>query len=158
MKTSLKLLTIAGVVALGWAAYSISAADEKPTDASSASRPACCAGKKAAKTAATTEGGAYCQKGAAAATASAGQTPQGQKVTLTGQVLCEHCDLHMAEACAPTLKAEGRAGYLKICPTSKDVPELKKAGKVEVEGYIRPGPDGKEEIEVISFNKKPEKA
>lgn len=154
-----KILTIAAVMALGAAGYAVSAGDEKPADGASTARPACCARKNAAKATARAEGdGAFCQKGAtAAATTTASQTPQGTKATLTGKVLCEHCDLHAAAACAPTLKAEGREGYLRISPNSKDVPEMKNAGQVQVEGYVRPGPDGKDEIEVVSFSKRPEK-
>ena len=153
MKT---IMTIAALMALGGAGYAITAAGEKPAEGTSASHPSCCAGKKAARTA---DGATICQKGAATeTTTAANRTTQGQEVTLTGRVLCEHCDLHMAAACAPTLKAEGREGYLKICPTSKDIQVLQKAGEVQVKGYIRPGADGQDEIEVISFNKKPEKA
>ena len=108
-------------------------------------KKSCCAGDKIAMT------GKKCP----AEAASKGQpTKVGQEVALTGKVLCEHCDLGKGESCAPVLKADGRDGYLKICPTSNDIKDLKKAGTVEVKGYVRPGTDGQDEIEVISFNKK----
>jgi hypothetical protein len=150
-----KILTIAAVLALGGAGYAISAAGDSPTDGTSKAGSSCCAGKRATKADA---GAACCRKSAAAATkTAASQTAQGKEVTLTGSVLCEHCDLHKASACSPALKAEGREEYLRICPTSKDIPALKQAGEVEVKGYIHPGPDGRDEIEVVSFNKKPAK-
>ena len=105
----------------------------------------CCAGGKSAMA------GKQCP----AEAVSKGQpTKVGQEVTLAGKVLCEHCDLGKSKSCAPVLKADGRDGYLKICPTSNDVKDLKEAGTVEVRGFVRPGTDGQEEIEVISFNKK----
>jgi hypothetical protein len=108
-------------------------------------KKSCCAGAK------TAMAGKQCP----AESASKGRaTMVGQEVTLAGKVLCEHCDLGKGESCAPVLKADGRDGYLKICPTSNDLKGLKKAGTVEVKGYVRPGTDGQDEIEVISFNKK----
>jgi hypothetical protein len=155
MKPIQKLLTVVAVMALGGAGYAISAAGGSSVEAPSAPKASCCSAKKAARAGGSTAG---CQKGASAAAETvANRTPEGQEVTLRGRVLCEHCDLHMAAACAPALKAEGRDGYLRICSTSKGIPEMQKAGDVEVTGYVRPGPDGKDEIEVISFNKRPEK-
>jgi hypothetical protein len=150
-----KILTIAAAVTLAGAAYAISAAGDNPADATPKAGASCCAARKAAKA----EGGvACCKMGAEAATKMAAcQTGPGKEVTLTGKVLCEHCDLHTASACSPALKAEGREGYLKICSTSKDIPTLKQAGDVEVKGYIHAGPDGRDEIEIVSFNKKPVK-
>jgi hypothetical protein len=152
MKT---ILSIAAVMALGGAGYAISAAGENPASGASTSHASCCAGKNMA----TAESGATCcKKGSATAVKTAANTThQGQEVTLTGKILCEHCDLHVAAACAPALKAEGREGYLKVCPTSKGIAEMEKAGSVEVKGYVRPGPDGRDEIEIISFNKRPSK-
>ncbi len=150
-----KILMIAAVATLAGLAYAILAAGDNPADATPKKGASCCAARKAAKA----EGGAACCKmGAEAATKTAAcQTGPGKEVTLTGKVLCEHCDLHTASACLPALKAEGREGYLKICSTSKEMPALRQAGDVEVKGYIHPGPDGRDEIEVVSFNKKPSK-
>ncbi len=155
MKSIQKLLTVAAVVALGGAGYAISAAGGSAADTPSTPKASCCAAKRAAGAGGST---ADCRKGAsAAAETAANRTRAGQEVTLTGRVLCERCDLHMAAACVPALKAEGREGYLRICSTSKGIPEMQKAGDVEVTGYVRPGPDGRDEIEVISFNKRPSK-
>ena len=150
-----RILTIVAAVALAGTAYTVSAGGEKCLDAASKTAASCCAGDKTAKA----EGGAACcRKGAAAAAKTAACNPAHDKeVTLTGSVLCEHCDLHTATACSPALKADGRKDVLKICTTSRDVPALRKAGEVEVRGYIHPGPDGKDEIEVVSFQKKPAK-
>jgi len=69
----------------------------------------------------------------------------GPGVTLAGKVLCEHCDLGKGESCAPVLKAEGRDGYMKICPTSNDLRGLKKAApsrsRVRAAGHRRAGRD-----------------
>ncbi len=155
MKPIQKFLTVAAVVTLGGAGYAISAAGGSSAEAASTPKASCCAAKRATRAGGST---ADCPKAASASTeAVAKGTPKGQEVTLAGRVLCEHCDLHMAAACAPALKAEGRAGYLRICSTSKGIPEMQKAGDVEVTGYVRPGPDGRDEIEVISFNKRPSK-
>ena len=119
--------------------------DSGAAGASADAKKSCCAGKKSAMA------GKQCP----AEAASKGQpTKVGQEVTLAGKVLCEHCDLGKSKSCAPVLRADGRDGYLKICPTSNDLKGLKEAGTVEVKGFVRPGTDGQEEIEVISFNKK----
>lgn len=150
-----RILTIATVMALAGTAYAVSTGGEKTADASGKTGASCGAGEK---TASAEGGSACCRKGAAAATKTAACKPaHDQEVTLTGKVLCEHCDLHTASACSPALKADGRKDALKICSSSKDVPELKKAGEVEVKGYVHPGPEGREEIEVVSFQKKPAK-
>ena len=80
-------------------------------------------------------------------------------VTLTGTVLCEHCDLHVAESCNPVFKADGRDGYLAFCPQTKDVDGVKAAAdhgkvKLEVKGKIRKNHEGKELLFVESFAKK----
>jgi hypothetical protein len=149
------ILTIAAVMTLGGAGYAISAAGERANCGASTVDVRCCAGKEVAHAG----GKAACRQKAAEAETKVAASPthQGQEVTLTGKVLCEHCDLHAATACAPALKAEGRGAYLRICSTSKDVPALEKAGEVEVKGYVHPGPDGHDEIEIVSFNKKPAK-
>jgi hypothetical protein len=138
------------VVAVGTAAALAFAGDKAPTGtAGEAKKMSCCAKGK------TAMAGRQCPADAA----SKGQpTKVGQEVTLDGKVLCEHCDLGKGESCAPVLKAEGRDGYMKICPTSNDIRGLKKAGTVEVKGYVRPGTDGQDEIEVISFNSKAAKS
>jgi hypothetical protein len=79
-------------------------------------------------------------------------------VTLTGTVLCEHCDLHTAKSCNPVFKADGREGYLPFCPGTKDVAGVKAAadhGKVtlEVKGKLCRSKDGKELLMVESFAK-----
>jgi len=150
-----KTLMIVAAMGLAGAAYAVSTGGDKTADASGKRGASCGAGEK---TASAEGGSACCRKGAAAATKTAACKPaHDQEVTLTGKVLCEHCDLHTASACSPALKADGRKDALKICSSSKDVPELKKAGEVEVKGYVHPGPDGREEIEVVSFQKKPAK-
>lgn len=80
-------------------------------------------------------------------------------VTLTGTVLCEHCDLHAASSCNPVFKADGRDGYLPFCPETKDVAAIKAAAgqgkvKLEVKGKICRTTDGKELLAVESFSKK----
>jgi hypothetical protein len=134
------VLVIVGAAAGAFAFAGDTTSKETAGDA----KKSCCAGK-------TAMAGKQCP----AEAASTGQpTKVGKEVTLDGKVLCEHCDLGKGESCAPVLKADGREGYLKICPTSNDIKGLKKAGTVEVKGYVRPGTDGQDEIEVISFNKK----
>ena len=108
-------------------------------------KKSCCAEGK------TDMAGKKCPAGAASRDQA---TRVGQEVTLAGKVLCEHCDLGKGGNCAPVLKADGRDGYMKICPTSNGLKDLEKAGTVEVKGYVRPGADGQDEIEVISFAKK----
>jgi hypothetical protein len=144
-----KVLTFGAVlVVAGAAAVALAfAGDTNSTGTATETKKACCAGKTA-----------MAGKNCPADSASKGPaTKVGQEVTLTGKVLCERCDLGKSATCAPVLKADGRDGYLKICPTSNDLPGLKKAGTVEVKGYVRPGTDGQEEIEVISFDKKQSK-
>jgi hypothetical protein len=80
-------------------------------------------------------------------------------VTLTGTVLCEHCDLHVAKSCNPVFKADGREGYLAFCPGTKDVEAVKTAAdhgkvKLEVKGMLCKSKDGKELLMVESFAKK----
>lgn len=80
-------------------------------------------------------------------------------VTLTGTVLCEHCDLHTAKSCNPVFKADGREGYLAFCPETKDVAGVKAAAdhgkvKLEVKGKLCKTKDGKELLMVESFAKK----
>ncbi len=79
-------------------------------------------------------------------------------VTLTGIVLCEHCDLHVARSCNPVFKADGREGTLPFCPGTKDVKAVKDAGagkvKLEVKGKLCRTKDGKELLVVESFAKK----
>ena len=115
-----------------------------------------------------------------AASAAAGNTPprkgppccaEGEKagakcdpvsetaVTLTGTVLCEHCDLHTVRSCNPVFKADGREGYLAFCPGTKDVDGMKSAAdhgkvKLEVRGKICRTKDGKELLMAESFAKK----
>jgi hypothetical protein len=153
-----KILTIAAAAAvLAGAAYAVSAGGEKTTEG--AARVSCGAHAKAARFARGGEGGAACcQKGAAASKGAACTARHDKEVALTGTVVCEMCDLHRSKSCTPAFKAEGRDAALRICTTTKDVPALTKAGEVQVKGYVHPGPDGRDEIEVISFNKKPTKA
>jgi hypothetical protein len=135
------VLLVAGAAAVAFAF----AGEKALTETAGNAKKSCCAGGKSAMA------GKQCP----AEAASKGQpTKVGQEVTLAGKVLCEHCDLGKGQTCAPVLKAEGRDGYMKICPTSNDLKGLKEAGTVEVKGYVRPGTDGQDEIEVISFNKK----
>ncbi|MBK6405129.1 MAG: hypothetical protein IPF66_08850 [Holophagales bacterium] len=80
-------------------------------------------------------------------------------VTLTGTVLCEHCDLHVARSCNPVFKADGREGYLPFCPGTRDVDAVKSAAgngkvKLEVKGTVCKMKDGKELLVVASFAKK----
>jgi hypothetical protein len=153
-----KILTIAAAAAvLAGAAYAVSAGGDKATEG--AARASCGAHGRAAHIAQAADGGAACsRKGAAAATSAACTARHDKEVALTGKVVCEMCDLHRAKSCTPAFKAEGRDAALRICTATKDVPDLRKAGEVQVKGYIHPGPDGRDEIEVISFNKKPAKA
>ena len=80
-------------------------------------------------------------------------------VTLTGTVLCEHCDLHTATSCNPVFAADGREGYLAFCPETKDVGAVKAAAdhgkvKLEVKGKLCRTKDGRELLRVESFSKK----
>ena len=80
-------------------------------------------------------------------------------VTLTGTVLCEHCDLHAASSCNPVFKADGREGFLPFCPETKDVTAIKTAAdhgkvKLEVKGKVCRTKDGKEFLVVDSYAKK----
>ena len=80
-------------------------------------------------------------------------------VTLTGTVLCEHCDLHVAKSCNPVFKADGREGTLPFCPGTKDVDGVKAAAdhgkvKLEVKGKLCKTKDGKELLMVESYAKK----
>lgn len=83
----------------------------------------------------------------------------GATVTLTGTVLCEHCDLQAAKSCRPVFKADGREGYLPFCPETKDVDAIRSAAgngkvKLEVKGKLCRSEDGKELLMVESFAKK----
>ena len=80
-------------------------------------------------------------------------------VTLTGTVLCEHCDLHTAKSCNPVFKADGREGYLPFCPGTKDVDGVRAAAdhgkvKLEVKGKVCRMKDGRELLMVESFSKR----
>lgn len=115
------------------------------------------AGTLAAGNAAPRKGGSCCAEGekAGARCSPASETA----VTLTGTVLCEHCDLHTATSCNPVFSAEGREGFLPFCPETKDVAAIKTAAdhgkvKLEVKGRICRTKDGKELLVVDSFTKK----
>lgn len=129
------------------------AADKTTAKAADASEH-CAPGEMAAKAAA---GKTCCAKGEKAAGTC---SPASEKaVSLTGTVLCEHCDLHTAKSCNPVFKADGREGYLAFCPGTKDVDGIKAAGdhgkaKLEVKGKLCTMKDGKEVLMVESFAKK----
>jgi len=77
-------------------------------------------------------------------------------VTATGAFLCAHCNLHVAEKCAPMFQAEGKKDVVKICPASKDAARLTTVGKfgkerVEVKGVLRKSAAGEEQLEVTSY-------
>lgn len=146
-----KLLTIAAAVLMAGAAAA-AAPDQKPAETSTKAHEGCAGEKTAGK-----GDGSCCQKGAAATKTAACKPAHDREVTLTGKVLCEHCDLHTSTSCSPALVSEGRKEPLRICSASKDLPGMKSAGEVEVKGYVHAGPDGHEEIEVVSFFKKPPK-
>lgn len=90
---------------------------------------------------------------------SAGASCEGTKlteVTATGAFLCAHCNLHVAEKCAPMFQAEGKKEVVKICPASKDAEKLTTVGKygkekVEVKGILRKTGSGEEQLEVVSY-------
>jgi hypothetical protein len=94
-----------------------------------------------------------------AAKKTAGASCEGTKVsdvTATGAFLCAHCNLHVAEKCAPMFQAEGKKDVVKICPTSKDADKLEAVGrngkeKVEVKGVLRKTASGEEQLEVVSY-------
>jgi hypothetical protein len=78
------------------------------------------------------------------------------EVTATGAFLCAHCNLHVAEKCAPMFQAEGKKDVVKICPASKDAARLTTVGKfgkerVEVKGVLRKSAAGEEQLEVTSY-------
>ncbi|MFN7985864.1 MAG: hypothetical protein U0529_00205 [Thermoanaerobaculia bacterium] len=115
------------------------------------------AGSLAAGNAAPRKGGSCCAEGekAGAKCTPASETP----VTLTGTVLCEHCDLHTATSCNPVFKADGREAVLPFCPETKDVDAIKTAAdhgkvKLEVKGKVCRTKDGKEFLAVDSYAKK----
>ncbi|MFI5180202.1 MAG: hypothetical protein ACHQPI_02295 [Thermoanaerobaculia bacterium] len=90
-----------------------------------------------------------------AAKAAACEGTKVSEVTLTGAFLCAHCNLHVANACAPMFQAEGKKDVVKICPASKDADKLTTVGKygnekVEVKGVLRKTASG-EELEVVSY-------
>ena len=151
MKQIKKFLTITAALLIAGAAWA-AASNDKPADASTKAHEGCAGEKMAGKS-----DGSCCQKGAAATKTAACNPAHDKEVTLTGKVLCEHCDLHTSKSCSPALVTEGRKEPLRICSASKDIPAMKTAGEVEVKGYIHAGPDGHEELEVISFFKKPPK-
>ena len=115
------------------------------------------AGNLAAGNAAPKKGGSCCAEGEKAGGKC---TPASEAaVTLTGTVLCEHCDLHVAKSCNPVFKADGREGYLPFCPQTKDVDAVKAAAehgkvKLEVKGKLRKNHEGKELLLVESFARK----
>jgi len=146
-----KLLRIAAALLIAGGA-SAAASDQKPAETSTKAHEGCAGEKMADK-----GDGSCCQKGAAAAKTAACKPAHDKEVTLTGKVLCEHCDLHTSKSCSPALVSEGRKEPLHICSTSKDLPGMRSAGEVEVKGYVHAGPDGHEEIEVVSFFRKPSK-
>lgn len=146
-----KFLTIAAALLIAGGA-SAAASGEKPAETSTKAHEGCAGEKMAGK-----GEGFCCQKGAAATKTAACKPAHEKEVTLTGKVLCEHCDLHTSKSCSPALVSEGRKEPLRICGVSKDLPGMKSAGEVEVKGYVHAGPDGHEEIEVVSFFKKPPK-
>jgi len=129
------LVALAAAFALVVAASSVAAGNTAPKKG-----PSCCAeGEK--------HTGAKCEPVSETA------------VTLTGTVLCEHCDLHTAKSCNPVFKADGREGYLPFCPGTKDVDGVKAAAdhgkvKLEVKGKLCKTKDGKELLMVESFAKK----
>lgn len=103
-------------------------------------------------------GKSCCAKGEKAVAAKCDPVSE-TAVTLTGNVLCEHCDLHTAKSCNPVFKADGREGYLAFCPGTKDVDGIKAAGdhgkaKLEVKGKLCKTKDGKEVLMVETFAKK----
>lgn len=115
------------------------------------------AGTLAAGNTAPKKGGSCCaEKGEGAKKC----TPASETaVTLTGTVLCEHCDLHTATSCNPVFKADGREAVLPFCPETKDVDAVKAAAdhgkvKLEVKGKICRTEGGKELLAVESFTKK----
>jgi hypothetical protein len=78
------------------------------------------------------------------------------EVTATGAFLCAHCNLHVADKCAPMFQAEGKKDVVAICPASKDADKLTAVGKygkekVEVKGVLRKTASGEEQLEVVSY-------
>ncbi len=78
------------------------------------------------------------------------------EVTATGAFLCAHCNLHVADKCAPMFQADGKKDVVKICPASKDAAQLTTVGKfgkekVEVKGVLRKTASGEEQLEVTSY-------
>lgn len=84
---------------------------------------------------------------------------EGTKVsemTATGAFLCAHCNLHIADKCAPMFQAEGKTNVVKVCPASKDADKLTTVGKygkekIEVKGVLRKTAGGEEQLEVVSY-------
>jgi hypothetical protein len=91
-----------------------------------------------------------------AAKAAACEGTKVSDVTATGAFLCAHCNLHVAEKCAPMFQAEGKKDVVKICPASRDADKLTTVGKygkekVEVKGVLRKTAGGEEQLEVVSY-------
>ncbi len=77
-------------------------------------------------------------------------------VSATGVFLCAHCNLHVADKCAPMFQADGKKDVVKICRASKDADKLTTVGKfgkekVEVKGVLRKTAGGEEQLEVTSY-------
>ena len=125
-------------------------------DAKDAKKASCCA--KGEKSAAAKD--AKCDHEKTAAATGAKCTAQVKSdVILTGKLLCEHCNLHKTEKCSAVFQAEGRDGYLSVCPETKDIEKLKGIGEhgkatVEVKGTLCKGADGKEMLMITSCSKK----
>jgi hypothetical protein len=125
--------------------------------ATAGDKPSCCAAK--GKTAAAHAKECDHERTAAASKTASCETVEKKDVALTGKLLCEHCNLQKSEKCSPVFQAEGREGYLPLCPETKDVASLKAAGDegkvvLDVKGVLCKTKDGKEYLQVTSFTKK----
>jgi hypothetical protein len=121
-----------------------------------AKKMACCA-KKGEKDAA--KDGKSCPGHAAGEKHDAKCAGKGDakktEVSMTGKVLCEHCDLHKKDHCNPVFQAEGSADYLSICPDT-DIAAVKKAGNdgkaiLDVKGFMCETKKGEKMLMISSF-------
>lgn len=153
-RTVIALASVFALVSLGASAASgAEKAADKPAVKAAETQEHCAKAEKAVA-------GKTCCAAKGEKAAAAKCNPVSEKaVTLTGNVLCEHCDLHTAKSCNPVFKADGREGFLAFCPGTKDVDGIKAAGdhgkaKLEVKGKLCTMKDGKEVLMVESFAKK----
>lgn len=155
-------LTLAAVAAL---AFSLSVASACGDDAkASTGTKACCAAKGAKSAAAGGgDGKTDAKMSCAAHKGDKSSCPMGKdakktEVSMSGKVLCEHCDLHKKDSCNTVFQADGSKDYLQLCPDT-DVAAVKKAGKdgkatLEIKGFMCENAKGEKMLQISTFTPK----